>query len=138
MPSHSLTPLTTMPQTGPVDVCTVVPAAQAGAAAAGFVDEAMATANVAPPTQACRYIDVVIASSPRVESKGDVGSVAAPPRRAAPSRIWPSGPLGMSSRAAFTTCVGAPRQTAHATQRVRPAADGQTVIPSAARPERPS
>src|ERR1700693_874190 len=48
MPSHSLTPLTTMPQTGPVDVCTVVPAAQAGAAAAELGDRATATADIAP------------------------------------------------------------------------------------------
>src|SRR5215475_5910214 len=32
MPSHSLTPFTTMPQTGPFAVITVVPSAQAGAA----------------------------------------------------------------------------------------------------------
>jgi hypothetical protein len=33
MPSHSLTPLTVMPQTGPAAVCTVVPAAHAGGCA---------------------------------------------------------------------------------------------------------
>src|SRR5712664_1399020 len=76
MPNHSLTPLNTMPQTGPVDVCTVVPAAQAGAAAAELVDKATTTANIAPPSQACRYIDFVTASSPRVSTSGHAGSVA--------------------------------------------------------------
>ena len=62
MPSHSLTPLTTMPQTGPLEVCTVVPAAQAGAAAAELVHSAAVTANIAPPSHKDREMDLVIAS----------------------------------------------------------------------------
>jgi len=47
MPSHSFTPFTTMPQTGPLEVITVVPAAQAGAAEARLAGNPTAAAQVA-------------------------------------------------------------------------------------------
>src|SRR6516164_6074218 len=40
MPSHSFTPLTTMPQTGPLEVWIVVPSSQGGPAAAKFAQSA--------------------------------------------------------------------------------------------------
>src|SRR4029077_16439448 len=65
MRSHSLTPLTTMPHTGPVEVCTPVPASQAGAATALF-DAATASATTTGITQASKTLwktDLLIASS---------------------------------------------------------------------------
>src|SRR2546425_12288788 len=66
MPSHSLTPLTTMPHTGPVDVCTTGVLGSQGTAAAEPFDVATtsaAVASIAPPSRACRKIDLIIASS---------------------------------------------------------------------------
>src|SRR3989442_199175 len=66
MPSHSLTPLTTMPHTGPVDVCTTGVLGSQGTAAAEPFDVATtsaAVASIAQPSRACRKIDLIIASS---------------------------------------------------------------------------
>jgi hypothetical protein len=63
MPSHSLTPPTVMPQTGPVLVCTVVPAAQAGGCA--DADRAGVLACTAEPAPAARITTAAAAPGSR-------------------------------------------------------------------------
>src|SRR5215470_314727 len=66
MPSHSFTPLMTIPQTGPLEVWTVVPLSQGGAAAAKSVQSATMTVNHNPPSHGVPRMDLFISFPPIV------------------------------------------------------------------------
>src|SRR5215471_1675869 len=70
MPSHSIAPLTTIPQTGPLEVWTVVPSSQGGPAAAKFVQSAIVTVNQDPPSRRVSWMDLFRSFPPLVIVQG--------------------------------------------------------------------